>query len=159
MTAANIWSANKFIKEPAGDGGCPRIPTLKSRNEAGEEITTNNNEDKAKLLAKTFFPPSPPIPADQNLPDYPEPLPNPLQITMDQVTRHIVKLSPYKAHGPDGIPNIALQRCMDLISERLTRIFRAIITLNTYYEPWKEFTTIVLRKPSKPTTRFPRPTD
>ena len=67
MTTADIWLENKFIKELAGDRGCPRIPTLKSRNKAGEDITTKNNKDKAKLFAKTFFPPPPPIPADQNL--------------------------------------------------------------------------------------------
>ena len=74
----------------------------------------------------------------------------------EQVQRHITKLSPYKAHGPDGIPNIVLQRCVDLILTRLTCIFRAVFTLNTYYELWKEFTTVVLRKPGKPSYEIPK---
>ena len=65
MTAADIWTANKFIGEPAGDGGSPRIPTLKTRNGAGEVITINSNEDKAALFARTFFPPPPPPPEAQ----------------------------------------------------------------------------------------------
>ena len=61
MSAADIWTANKFIKEPAGDGGCPRIPTLKTRDAAGAEQTISTNDDKAEIFAKTFFPPSHPL--------------------------------------------------------------------------------------------------
>ena len=156
MSAADIWTANKFIKEPAGDGGCPRIPTLKTRDAAGAEQTINTNDDKAKTFAKTFFPPSPPLENDQEDFIYPEPLPDPPPITKEQVRRHITKLSPYKAHGPDGIPNVVLQKCVDILDERLTRIFRATLDLNTYYDPWREFTTIVLRKPGKPNYETPK---
>ena len=155
MTATEIWTANKFIKEPAGDGGCPRIPTLKVDN-AGIETQVNNNDDKAKIFAKTFFPPPPPLPVEQEQINYPEPLPDPPQITEDQIRRHIARLSPYKAHGPDGIPNVVLQRCVDTLTPRLITIFRAIISLNTYYDPWKEFITVVLRKPGKPSYEVPK---
>jgi ribonuclease HI/endonuclease/exonuclease/phosphatase family metal-dependent hydrolase len=156
MTASDIWTANKFIKEPAGDGGCPRIPTLKSKNERGDDIIISNNNDKAKIFAKIFFPPAPPAPATQVHHEYPDPLPDPPQITKEQVQKHIAKLSPYKAHGPDGIPNVVLQRCVDMLSGRLTRIFRAVLELNTYYDPWREFTTVVLRKPGKPSYEVPK---
>jgi hypothetical protein len=63
---------------------------------------------------------------------------------------------PYKAHGPDGILHIVLQRCVDLILVRLTCIYRAIMDLNLYHDPWKEFTTIVLRKPGKPNYEIPK---
>ena len=156
MTATDIWTANKFIKEPAGDGGSPRIPTLKTKNAAGVEISTNNNDDKAKIFARTFFPPAPAQPAEHGHQEYPEPLPDPPQISADQVRRHIAKLSPYKACGPDGIPNVVLQRCVDIILSRLLTIFRAIISLNTYYDPWREFITVVLRKPGKPSYEVPK---
>jgi hypothetical protein len=156
MTAADIWTANKFIKEPAGDGGCPRIPALKTRNETGDTQIINENKEKANIFARTFFPPPPPLPQDQEPNEYPEPLPDPPQISKDQVRKHIAKLSPYKAHGPDGIPNIVLQRCVDILDERLTSIFRAVFELNTYYDPWREFTTIVLRKPGKPSYEIPK---
>ena len=51
--------ANNFIKEPAGDERCPRIPTLKARNKAGEDISKSDNNDKANIFVKTFFPPPP----------------------------------------------------------------------------------------------------
>ena len=156
MTAADIWTANKFIKELAGDGGCPRIPALKTRNEAGDERTVNDNKEKANIFARTFFPPPPLPPQDQEPFEYPEPLPDPLQISKDQVRKHIAKLSPYKAHGPDGIPNIVLQQCIDILDHRLTIIFRAVFELNTYYYPWREFITIVLRKPGKPSYEAPK---
>jgi hypothetical protein len=155
MMAADIWMANKYIKEPVGDGGCPRIPALKVRNEEDIERQVNKNEDKANIFTSTFFPPAPP-PQAQEAFDYPEPLPDPPQITKEQVRKHIAKLLPYKAHGLDGIPNVVLQRCVDLLDTRLMCIFRAILELNTYYDPWREFTTIVLRKPGKQSYETPK---
>ena len=55
MTTTNIWAANKFIKEPAGNGGCPRIPTLKIKDDRGTKQSISSNEDKAKTFAKVFF--------------------------------------------------------------------------------------------------------
>jgi ribonuclease HI len=156
MTSADIWSANKFIREPAGDGGSPRIPTLKVSNDQGGITQINDNEDKAKTFVKTFFPPPPPQANAHEHFEYPEPLPDPPQVSTKQILAHIAKLSPYKAHGPDGIPNIVLQKCSDLIADRLTRIYRAIIDLGLYYDPWREFTTVVLRKPNKPNYEIPK---
>ena len=148
MTANNIWTANKFIIEPAGDSGCLRIPTLKAKDDRGNTILIN---DKAKAFAKSFFPPPPPpAPPNQEHYEYPAPLPDPPPISKEQVLHHIGRLSPYKAHGPDGIPNVVLQRCSGHLADRLTTIFRAILALNTYYDPWREFMTVVLRKPNKP---------
>ena len=160
MTATDIWTANKFIKEPIGDGGCPRIPALKIREENGTTTTIDNNEDKAEAFARTFFPTPPLQPNEPENIDYPAPLPDPPQITKNQILKHISRLSPYKAHGPDGIPNIVLQKCADIIIDRLLPIFRAIMEQEIYYDPWKEFTTVVLRKPNKPsyeTTKAYRP--
>ena len=156
MTGNEIWTANKYIKEPVGDGGSPRIPTLKIKTAAGRETLINNNEDKAKIFAKTFFPPPPPPMNDLDNYEYPEPLPDPPKITMEQLQRNISRTSPYKAHGPDDIPNVVLQKCAPLIQERLLRIYQAILDLETYYEPWKDFTTVVLRKPDKPSYIVPK---
>jgi hypothetical protein len=77
MTAADLWTANKFLREPAGDGGCPRIPTLKVRNQADKVILINDNEEKAKIFAKLFFPPPPLFQEGYKHFEYPEPLPDP----------------------------------------------------------------------------------
>ena len=77
MTANEMWTANKYIKEPIDDGGSPRIPTLRTRDETGREVHINNNEEKARAFAKIFFPPPPP--EDHSFDDYvyPVPLPDP----------------------------------------------------------------------------------
>ena len=108
------------------------------------------------MFAQIFFPPPLPQPDNYEHFEYPEPLPDPAQIGPDQVCRQIAKLSPYKAHGPDSIPNILLQRCMDILVGRLTHIFRAILDLDIYYDPWKEFTSPVIRKPGKPSYEVPK---
>ena len=156
MAGNEIWTANKYLKEPVGDGGNPRIPTLKVKSAIGRETLINNNEEKAKIFETTFFPPPPP-PTD-NLADfdYPEPLPDPPKITMEQLQRNIFRTSPYKAHGPDDIPNVILQKYAPLIQERLLRIYQAILDLEIYYKPWKDFTTVVLRKPGKPSYVMPK---
>jgi hypothetical protein len=156
MTANEIWTANKYIKEPVGDGGNPRIPTLKVKNAAGVEVSINSNKGKAKTLAENFFPPPPALEQDYANEEYPEPLPDPPKITMDQLLRHILKSAPYKAHGPDEVPNVVIQRCAPLIQDRLIRIYQAILDLNIYYDPWKDFTTVVLRKPNKPSYTVPK---
>jgi Reverse transcriptase (RNA-dependent DNA polymerase) len=150
MTANEIWTANKYIREPVGDGGNPRIPMLKTKNAAGNKISVNGNDEKVELLAKTFFPPPPILVNDFTNHIYPEPLPEPSWITQEQLHKHIFKSAPYKAHGPDDIPNAVIQQCAMLISERLIRIYQAILDLGVYYDLWKDFTTVVLRKPSKP---------
>jgi ribonuclease HI len=157
MSANEIWTANKYIREPVGDGGNPRIPTLKVKNAAGAEISISSNEEKAETFVKLFFPPPPPLIANEyeNF-DYPEPLPDPPQITPEQLIRHVRKPSPYKACGPDDIPNVVLQQCVVLIQERLIRVFQAVLNLNLYYDPWREFTTVVLRKPGKPSYIVPK---
>ena len=156
MSANEIWTANKYIREPVGDGGNPRIPTLKTKNAAGRDIHISDNEEKANLLAKTFFPPPPILDLDFDEYMYPEPLPDPPQLTLDQLLKHIGKPGPYKAHGPDDIPNVVLQQCEALIQGRLLIIYQAILNLRIYYEPWKDFTTVVLRKPGKPSYEIPK---
>jgi ribonuclease HI len=156
MDASGIWTANRYLKDPVGDGGNPRIPTMMTTDEEGRQIETNENQSKATLFAKTFFPPPP---ATTNIPQnyqYPAPLPDPPPITRCQIERQIRRLSPYKAYGPDEIPNIVLQRCLDLIIDYLYHIYRAIIKLSAYYNPWREFTTVVLRKPGKPNYQTPK---
>jgi ribonuclease HI/exonuclease III len=157
MGANDIWTANKYLSNPVGDGGSPRIPTLRSTNANGETTEVNDNQSKAALFAKTFFPPPPPentrTPPEH---DYPAPLPDPPPITQNQIERHIRRLSPYKAYGPDEIPNIVLQKCADLITDYLLHIYRAVVKLGKYHASWRDFVTVVLRKPGKPNYETPK---
>ena len=157
MIADNIWTANQYVKNPAGDGSNPRIPTLKVAGTDGIISEVNTNDGKVKAFSDAFFP-KPPLnssmPADY---DYPEPLPDPPPVTCKQIRMHIQCLSPYKASSPDEIPNIVLQKAYPLITDYLLYIFQAIFTLKTYYEPWKHFMMVVLCKPGKPDYEIPKP--
>ncbi|KAA1478016.1 hypothetical protein DENSPDRAFT_787504, partial [Dentipellis sp. KUC8613] len=146
----DIWTANRYISCPSTDGGKTRIPSLSVVQPDGTVQSITDNNRKSEVLARAFFPPPPPTSSiDPNF-VYPTPLQNPGVITTDQIRRHASKLSPYKASGPDGIPNIVLTRCIEQIINYLYYIFEATFALNVYYDPWREFTTVVLRKPNKP---------
>jgi hypothetical protein len=139
MMADDIWTANKYIKTPVGYGGISRIPTIRTRNVEGIETAANDNEEKARIFAKTFFPPPPNGPAlNVGQDDYPDPLQDPPLPTKQQIEKTIRRLPSYKAPGPDGIPNIVLQKCFDLIADHLLYIYQAILTLEQFYDPWRE---------------------
>jgi len=82
--------------------------------------------------------------------EYPTPIPDPPRTTTTQIREQINKLAPYKAPGPDGIPNIVLMKCFDIIADYLLHIIQVIIEKGLYYNPWRESTTVVLQKPGKP---------
>ena len=156
MKANEIWNANKYLRDPVGDGGSPRIPTLKVTAADGSISEINDGQEKANAFTNIFFPPPPvtlTVPVNYG---YPQPLPEPALITRDQIERQIQRLSPYKAYGPDEIPNIVLQRCADLILDHLLFIYRAILQLGKYYDLWRESTSMVLRKPGKPSYDVPK---
>ena len=154
-TDPDLWMAHKYITAPPSDCGKTRIPDLSYADSQGQQ-RASSNEEKGKVLAKTFFPKKPPI----NEMDAPATTPNPIckadPISRDQIKRALARLRPFKAPGPDRIPNIVLTKCADLIESRLWYIYTAIIEKGWYYEPWKTFTTVVLRKPGKPRYDVPK---
>ena len=152
----DLWTTNRYLKNPVGDGGKSRILTLKVKNEDGtlREVAANN--EKAETLHKIFFPPKPDASSVPERYQYPCPLPSPPAITNEQVRRHVLSLSPYKASGPDNIPNVVLQKALDHIEDYLGSIYRAILRLGIYVDDWRTFTTVVLRKPGKPNYEVPK---
>ena len=150
----DIWTAHKYTSSPAGDGGKSRIPVLKVISN-GQEDAATTNEEKSKLLAKTFFPPRPQDDTPIHF-AYPKPICDFDPISREQIRRQLKKLKPYKAPGPDGIPNIVLTKCANALVDRLYYIYRAILELEEYYEPWRTSITVVLRKPGKPRYDIPK---
>ena len=153
----DIWTANKYTSTSNAEGFNARIPTLKTKSGEVETVAISN-EDKSKVLAKTFFP-SKRMDSGSNLAseeDPPDPVVEMDPLTKDQVAKHLAKLKPYKAPGPDGIPNVVLTKCADMLVDRLFYIYEAMIIRELFYEPWKEFTTVVLRKPGKPKYNVPK---
>ena len=150
----DIWTAHRYASSPPGDGGKSRIPVLKLTRDGQESVATTN-EEKSTMLATAFFPPKPPDEEPLHF-VYPEPICKMNHIARDQIKRRLAKLKPYKAPGPDGIPNIVLTKCADILTDRLYHIYKAITNLGIYYDPWKLSTTVVLRKPGKPRYDTPK---
>jgi ribonuclease HI len=152
----DLWTANKYATDPPTDGGRTRVPNLTHEDpDRGRHIATSN-EDKSNALAKSFFPPPPATPI---VPISCYPKPDNLYFSYfskDQIRLAARKLDAYKAPGPDGIPNIVLKECIDVLVDHLYYIFRAIFELETYPEEWKESITVVLRKPGKPSYEEPK---
>ena len=107
------------------------------------------------MLATAFFPPRPSNVEPLHF-VYPKPACDFNPITKDQILRQLARLKPYKAPGPDGIPNIVLTKCANIIIDRLLPIYSAMIEKVIYYAPWKLSTTVVLRKPGKPRYDTPK---
>ncbi|KAG2036497.1 hypothetical protein BDR03DRAFT_818652, partial [Suillus americanus] len=60
------------------------------------------------------------------------------------------KLNGLKAPRPDSICNIVYKECTKMLTPYLTHLSNAAFMYSTYYEPWHQFTTVVLWKPGKP---------
>lgn len=160
----DLWTASGYIKNPNGDGGSPRMPSLKVEEYALGVLggpkrtrTVDTNDKKAEVLAKSFFPKRPtglPTPRESTSPG--EQIQAALPIHPGRVWDHMRKLAPYKAPGLDGIPNILLKECAKVLAPHLATIFNAVFELGVYHQRWKDSTTCVLRKPGKPSYKVPK---
>jgi hypothetical protein len=80
-----LWTANKYLTEPVGDGGRTRIPTLRIVGDNGQPVELNTNESKAATLAKSFFPPKPDVDTVPPNYNYPMELCTRPEITTDRI--------------------------------------------------------------------------
>src|SRR5947208_17077091 len=88
--------------------------------------------------------------------NYPSQCQGNIWIMADQIQGQLHKVKPFKAPGPDGIPNVVLTKCTDRLMDRLLSIYKAIFEKGMSYEPWKHFTMVVLRKLGKPKYDVPK---
>ncbi len=151
----DIWTVQRYLNTSASDGGKTRIPDLKFIKDRQQSIA-NKNSEKGTMLANTFFPPKPDVVPEEENTNWPDPIDKMPAFTEDQIQRQLVHLKPYKAPGPDGIPNIVLTKCANIIAGRLGYIYVAILNRSMYYEPWKTSLMVVLRKPGKPRYDIPK---
>jgi ribonuclease HI len=145
----DIWTVQRLLAAPASDGGSSKIPPLKYKVD-DTDLIARSNDEKGRILAKGFFPPKPRPEPPEAASTYPPQCSKASQLTKEAIQRQLCKIKPYKAPGPDGIPNVVLTKCADLLTDRLLYIYAAIYNKKLYYAPWKAFNTIVLRKPGKP---------
>ena len=151
----DIWTASKMVSAPVLDRGKARILTLKHKV-GDQETAARTNGEKSRALAKCFFLTKPQLSEAQDSYIYPQEYEGHIAVTAEQVRSQLHKLKPYKALGPDSIPNIVLSKCADLLTDRLLPIYEAMFESGLMYKPWKTFTTVVLRKPGKPRYDVPK---
>lgn len=150
LEGQEVWKAKNFISGPATDGGRTRIPSLKTRDLDGQVIDeASTNDDKSARLANCFFPTPPARTLAEPDVQYPPPVSRYRPITRARIKRAISSLAHHKAPGPDGIKNIVLVRCADILLDYLYYLFSAVFDLKTYYSVWREWHTVVLRKPGR----------
>jgi hypothetical protein len=77
-------------------------------------------------------------------------------ITEKEVRDAIRAASPFKAPGPDGIVNRALQTGARLVATHLTSMFNRSLRLGYCPSHFRESTTAVLRKPGKDNYTVPK---
>jgi exonuclease III len=138
----------------------------RNRNTQAPEVTpTIQNPDtlqmvsdpakKAEIFREAFFP----APREAELGDiegatYPDRIAMP-PITEQEVGRAIQEASPFKAPGPDGILNKALQLAATWIKPHLTAIYNQCLNLGYCPQHFRESTTVVLKKQGKDNYTIP----
>ena len=76
------------------------------------EASANTNSDKGQVLAKVFFPEKLPTDAALENCTYPDQCESEGSITAEQIKVQLKKLKPFKAPGPDSIPNVVLSKAL-----------------------------------------------
>lgn len=134
-----VWRTKPYLERR---DDYANIPALKSGD---REVT--DNEDKARVLMESFFPPNEPPPPEFIVP--PKEIPwEP--ITEMEITNTLRRAKKRTAPGADGLPMLVWQHLWPYLSESITRIFTASVDLGHYPRLWKTAKIVVLRKSGKP---------
>lgn len=154
ISAKDIYIANKYLTSEPSDFSKSCIPALKIARDDVKTIVVANNQ-KAKILAETFFPP---LPTHELFPpgsQYPTPLETTPYLTRKHILQTILKLKPFKAPGSDGILNVVYKKCSNILIDHLYYIYRAIREHNVFHQHWLVTLILVIRKPGKPRYNTP----
>ena len=103
----DLYLANKYISSEPSDYLNARIPVLHIHTNRMPDLTEDNKQ-KVKALASSFFPPllnTSSIPPQQ---EYLTPLKGPCFFSRERIRQVIRMLNPFKAPGLDKIPNVVL---------------------------------------------------
>jgi hypothetical protein len=130
------------------------VPTL----HLGEQ-TISDDQGKAHALLETFFPPLPTIqdepPRDHSLPDA---LPMEL-ITEHEIETALMRMTPWKAPGPDALPVVVWQQTWPIVKHRVIENFQASLRFSYFPRAWKVAKIVVIpkggRDPSLPKSYRP----
>jgi ribonuclease HI len=144
-TEAGLWKLAKWSRNRATIPG--RIPPLKT----AEGTTVTTTDDKARAFKEIFYPPVRQADlSDIGLTESPPPICEDTPITTEEIQAAIAHPPPLKSPGPDGIPNLILQRIGRPLSIILVRVFNACLQLGYHPQHFRMQETSIIRKPQKP---------
>ncbi|KAJ7032642.1 hypothetical protein C8F04DRAFT_958661, partial [Mycena alexandri] len=143
LPRCNLYKAAKYALNPKASSSSSRTPDLVDAN--GNVASTP--VEKAAFFHSKFFPPTPNAPV---LPPTAHPAPHSAPtFTVDHVFKAISKMSPWKAPGPTGIPNVAISSARTIVAPALHHILEAGMRLSYFPRAWRIFITATSRKPGK----------
>lgn len=151
-TEQTLWQASKYVTQAPDNISASRLPELKL---ADGSVARTRSEKRDALMAQFF--PLPPAAAVDDIADatYDQQIPH-VAFTEEDIHAALQNVAPYKAPGPSGIPNAALKQCASFIAHGFTNVTNRCIELGYHPTEWKNFTTITLRKPGKPSYAVPK---
>jgi exonuclease III/ribonuclease HI len=146
----NVWKAARYLKSAETTFG--HIPTLVDN---GNEV--EDEKEKAAVLLKTFFPPTPPGRSDSASDQLDATLiqENP-QLTLEEVGYAVRQVKPWKAPGVDGLPSAAWKEVWPVLQEWILAIFNASVRIGIVPRLFKTARILPLRKPGKPDYTVPK---
>lgn len=102
----SMWTVNRYATGEHTDSGHTRIPTLKTKGQNGTVHMASTNDSKAEMLFNNFFPSTHMTEETaEEEPEYRDPAFSYIPISDEQIKRAIRRTNPFKAPGPNGIPN------------------------------------------------------
>ncbi|KAF5366713.1 hypothetical protein D9758_006448 [Tetrapyrgos nigripes] len=153
----NIFTAAKYATTLGidQDRGAP-VPTLEKIDDHGNTIKAETNVEKAEFFATAFFTPAPPH--DPALDSNPclNPLPLLPLYTRERIIDVFQGMEPYKAPGPDGIPNVILRTHAVALAPYALEIYLASHRLVTFPQIFNLSDTVVLQKPGRKSYALPK---
>ena len=144
-----LYIANNYISNEPTDYYNTCVPSLRTMTN-NLPSTAEDNTNKARALAESFFPlllTTSHVP--QNV-DYSQLLKGIHFFSRVWIHQVICTPSPYKSPGPNQISNVVLIKCCNVLIDHLFFILRAVFEHDVYHPWWLESTTLVLKKIGKP---------
>lgn len=143
----NIWKAARYLRPRESTFG--NIPIL-----VDNQVEVEDNKDKAEVLLRTFFPPTPDgwgTAGSQHsslVRDNPD-------VTVEEIGYAVHRIKPWKAPGTDGLPHVVWREVWSVLKRWIHAIFSASLRLGSMPAPWRIARILPLRKPDKPDYTIP----
>jgi ribonuclease HI len=148
ITPDKLWTAAKWTKTG-------RQTTLSPPIRRPDGTMATSDHDKAQTLANALLHRQQPQVDTTAL--SPDPNPEPwVPITKGEIARVLQGTGDNKTPGPSLIDGRTLKLAWPHINESITTLFNAIVDTGHHPSPWKDSTTVILKKPNKPDYANPR---